>query len=218
MEDPLHPDRLSFPAPLPPDLRLIETFGWDGRTFPRLDRHLARLARSAARLGLPQEAGAVARALAPLGGPDPLRIRLTLDRTGRVEVTAAPLGPPPRHWHLALAAERLEAKDPWLGVKTTMRHRYDRARAALPAGVDELIFANAADRLCEGTITTLFFDLGQGLQTPPLAEGCLPGCLREELLETGRCSETPLPLARLPEADLWMGNSLRGLIPATLLP
>ncbi|TKA96226.1 aminotransferase class IV, partial [Cereibacter changlensis] len=32
-------------------LRLIETLGWDGAVFPREERHLARLARAAARFG-----------------------------------------------------------------------------------------------------------------------------------------------------------------------
>lgn len=106
--------------------------------------------------------------------------------------------------------------DPRLAHKTTDRALYDRARAALPAGVDEYLFLNERGEAAEGTITTLFFDLGDGLRTPPLSSGCLPGCLRAELLATGRAREEPLPASLLPRAKLWMGNSLRGLIPAVL--
>ena len=105
---------------------------------------------------------------------------------------------------------------PRLAHKTTDRALYDRARAALPAGVDEYLFLNERGEAAEGTITTLFFDLGDGLRTPPLSSGCLPGCLRAELLATGRAREEPLPASLLPRAKLWMGNSLRGLIPAVL--
>jgi 4-amino-4-deoxychorismate lyase len=86
----------------------------------------------------------------------------------------------------------------------------------LPAGVDEAIFANRRGEICEGTISNLFFDMGSGLRTPPLACGLLPGVLRAELLETGRAREAVLTLADLGSARLWCGNALRGLIPARL--
>lgn len=204
------------PGDLTPDLRLIETLGWDGRRLVRVERHLSRLARSAARLGFAHDPKAVAAALVPITGPAPLRVRLTLAQDGAVEVTHAPLAPNPALWRVALAQTRLDAGDPWLGIKTTRRQLYDRDRAALPAGIDEWLYANRQGELCEGTITNIFFDLGSGLCTPPLGCGLLPGCLRAELLDTGAAREAVLTLDDLPRARLWMGNSLRGLIPATL--
>jgi len=204
------------PSDLTPDLRLIETLGWDGQRLLRLERHLDRLARSAARLGFVHDPDAVTEALSAITGPSPLRVRLTLAQDGRTEVTHAPLAPNPALWHVALAETQLDASDPWLGLKTTRRQLYDRDRAALPSGTDEYIYANQYGELCEGTITTLFFDLGSGLCTPPLRCGLLPGCLRAELLETGAAREAALKLVDLPRARLWMGNSLRGLIPARL--
>lgn len=201
---------------LTPELRLIETLGWSGTGFTRLERHLDRLARSAARLGFAHDPDAIAKALAPITGPTPLRVRLTLAQDGAIDVTHAPLAPNPPLWRVALAETRLDAADKWLRVKTTRRQLYDQGRAALPAGTDEYIYANRRGELCEGTITTLFFDLGTGLCTPPLACGLLPGCLRAELLDTGAAREAVLTLEALPRARLWMGNSLRGLIPATL--
>jgi 4-amino-4-deoxychorismate lyase len=211
----------------PAELKVIETLRWaPDEGFCRLARHLARAERTCARLRIAFDRAACEAALsgAVAAAPAPaLRCRLTLDRQGRVEVTAAPLGNAPARWRATVSRERLTAEDPWLRVKTTRRRLYDDTRAALPAGIDEVIFLNQAGEVCEGTITNIFARLGgqaeeQRLVTPPLACGLLPGILREELLETGAATEQRLTLADLREAEaVFLGNSLRGLIPAELV-
>lgn len=187
-----------------PGLKLIETALWDGAAAPRWALHLARLRHSAALLGWdcpPIE----------VSGPEhPARLRLTLDGAGRVEWQVAALPPAKSLWRLGRAGERLRSADPWLRVKSTRRAAYDRARAELPEGLDELVFLNERDEVCDGSITTVFFDRGQGLRTPPLSCGLLPGVLRAELA----CPEEVLRAADLPKVRLWVGNALRGLIPA----
>lgn len=199
-----------------PELRLIETFGWDGAAYPRLDRHLARMQSSAGVLGFACDPARLRAALPEAPGPAPLRLRLTLSRDGRVELTTAPLPPAAPRWRIAVAPVPVLAADPRLAHKTTDRAIYDRTRAALPAGIDEMVFLNERGEVAEGTITNLFFDLGQGLRTPPATSGCLPGCLRAELLDARRAQVAVLAAADLRHARLWMGNSLRGLIPAEL--
>ncbi len=187
-----------------PGLRLIETVLWDGRAAPRWALHLARLRRSAAMLGWDSPE-------VPVAGPDhPARLRLTLDRDGAVEWTVAALPPARAEWRLGVAAERLQSDDPWLRVKSTRREAYDRARATLPDGLDEVIFLNERGEVCDGSITSVFFDRGQGMRTPPVSSGLLPGVLRAEL----GCPEEVLQAADLPWVQLWVGNALRGLIPA----
>ena len=68
-----------------PGLKLIETMLWDGHAAPRWALHLDRLQRSARMLGwsCPD--------LAPQGPDHPARLRLSLDRAGRVEWTVAAL-------------------------------------------------------------------------------------------------------------------------------
>ena len=191
-----------------PDLRLIETLLWDGERFPRLALHEARLARSAAALGWPMPEG-LDQALAGL--PDqPQRVRLTLAASGVLAVERAPLPAAKVEWVVGLAEARLESADPWLRVKSTRRAVYDAARAALPAGLDEVIFLNERGEVCEGTITSVFFDRGQGMRTPPLASGLLPGVLRAELA----VNEEVLRADDLADVRLWVGNALRGLIAA----
>lgn len=190
-----------------PGLRLIETVLWDGTRAPRWALHLARLRRSAGLLGwdCPE--------VAPLGPDHPARLRLTLDRGGQLGWETAPLPPTKPEWRLGLATERLRSDDLWLTIKSTRRGFYDRARAALPSGLDEVLFLNERGEVCDGTITTVFFDRGQGLRTPPLACGLLPGVLRAEL----GCPEELLVPADLPSVQLWVGNALRGLIPARFI-
>ena len=192
------------------DARLIETLLWDGTAFPRLPLHLARLLAGASALGFPCDPGTVERALRGAVGDGPLRVRLTLGAAGDVEVTVAALPAAAAEWRVGLAAARLASGDPWLRVKSTRRAAYDAARAGLAAGLDEVVFLNERGEVCDGTITTVFFDRGAGMRTPPLSSGLLPGVLRAELA----VPEEVLAAADLPRVKLWVGNALRGLIPA----
>ena len=199
-----------------PDLKLIETLRWDGAVFARLDLHLARLESSATALGWAcGDAWAALQAAAPM---NPARVRLTLDGHGRFEITSSKLPAGPSRWRLGLAAQRLRAQDAWLTVKSTNRAAYDHARATLPTGLDEVIFQNEQGDICDGTITTVFFDRGAGLRTPPLTCGVLPGVLRADLLAAGAAHEEVLHVSDLGHVQLWVGNSLRGLFPALFIP
>lgn len=211
MESPL---RRAAPA----GLVLIETMRWEpGRGVLRLAAHLARLARGAAALGVPLDRAEIDRALAVVAGGAPQRVRLTLDLGSSIAVAATPLQPDRPPWTVAVAAARLDSRDPWLRLKTSRRPAYDAARAALPPGVDELVFLNERDEVCEGSITTVFLDRGEGLVTPPLGCGLLPGVLRAELLARGAAREAVLGADDLASGTLYVGNALRGLIPARLV-
>jgi 4-amino-4-deoxychorismate lyase len=190
-----------------PGLRLIETVLWDGAQAPRWALHEARLRRSAKMLGW------TCPEIAPAGPDHPARLRLTLDREGAVDWTVAALPPAKAEWRVGLASEQLRSDDFWLRVKSTRRGAYDRARASLRADLDEVILLNERGEVCDGSITTVFFDRGHGMRTPPLACGLLPGVLRAEL----GCPEEVLSAGDLPNVRLWVGNALRGLIPAVFI-
>lgn len=210
MESPLRP-------PNEPDFRLIETLAYQpGDGFVRKAAHLSRMARTARALELPFDLDAANRALQPANGDQPLRCRLTLDTSGCFDLTIAALADKPPLWRVAIADQVLASDDPWLRHKTTRRAVYDTARAALPDGVDELLFLNERAELCEGTITNLFIEVVDGtLVTPALSCGLLPGILRQELLDKETVTEAVLSLTDLQNASsLFVGNSLRGLIPA----
>ena len=199
-------------------VEIIETLRYaPGSGAERADAHLDRMARSARALGFAfDRAGAEAR-LTAVAGPVPLRVRLTLAVDGTLALATAPLAPTAPLWRIALSDVQLDAADPWLAHKTSHRALYDSARAMLPDGIDEMIFANRDGALCEGTITNLFVERGGRLVTPPVTDGLLPGVLRAELLAQGRAVEGRLRREDLADAKcLFVGNALRGLIPACL--
>lgn len=196
-------------------VQLIETLRWDGAAMVRLSLHLARLEASARRLGFPcdpQAAEAALRAAAPAGLA--ARLRLTLDRAGTAQAVAALLPATRAEWRLGLAGARLRSDDPWLSVKSTRRAVYDDARAGLPSGLEEALFLNERGEVCDGTITTVFFEMAGGLCTPPVTCGLLPGVLRADMLARGQVREAVLQGGDLARVRLWVGNSLRGLMPA----
>ena len=212
----------SFRDPIPPGTRLIETFRFNARTqtVDRRDLHRARLERTAEAFGYPLDNEDIRAKLQAMECDAELRCRLTLAEDGTVEIKAAPMPlPEQREWVLAISDQRLRSDDPWLRYKTTERALYDETRADLPRGVDEVIFLNEREEVCEGTITNIFVTLESGeMVTPPVSCGLLPGVLRQSLLDAGEVKEQVVDLPLLRSAkQIHVGNSLRGLIPARLI-
>ncbi len=205
------------------DFSLIETLRYEPDTgFIRLRLHLARLTRSARRIGFPQPVGALERLQqAVAGATTPQRVRLTLDENATIEVTTAPFTPlaPDTTWTIRIADQRLDSSDKLLRIKTSRRAVYEAARAEYTtADADEVLMLNERDEACEGTITSIFLDDGSGmLRTPPISCGLLAGVLRTELIcqrkaRVGRVTRDDLQMGKL-----YVGNSLRGLIPAKIV-
>lgn len=204
------------------DFSLIETLRYEPDAgFVRLRLHLARLKRSARRLDFSGADGALAELQKAVEGANsPLRVRLTLDRGGAIAVTTATFTPlaPDTVWRVRLAQTRLSSEDRLLRVKTTRRGIYETARAEVPASeADEVLLLNEKGEVCEGTITSIFLDDGSGaLKTPPIACGLLAGVLRTELICQRRARVARLTPDDLANGQLYVGNSLRGLIRAKL--
>ncbi len=203
---------------------LIETLRWEPQGgFLRGERHLARLAASAATLSFAFERAGVEQALTKaVGGDTPLRVRLALSASGQTEVTAQAFVPLSSGtvWTLRIASIRLASTDMLLRHKTTRRQAYDTARAEFAGeAADEVILLNEAGEVCEGTITSIFVDMGDDgpLRTPALACGLLAGVLRGEMIDRGEAVEDVIRLEMLRSGRaVYVGNSLRGLIRAKL--
>jgi len=185
---------------------VFETCRVTGGAAFALTRHLARLARSAAGLGLPR--------------PDEDRVREAVDAVlaarpltrGRLRITwtsgPGPLGSE-RHGGSTLVVAASAAAQPasspsvvvvpWTrneraataGLKTTSyAENVVALRRALAAGAGEALLANTRGELCEGTGSNVVVQLRDGrgrpereLVTPPLSSGCLAGVTRALLLE-----------------------------------
>ena len=165
-----------------------------------LTRHLDRLARSAAGLGLPApDLDDVRRGVAAVldGTADPLgRLRITY--TGGRAPMGSGRGDGPGT--LAVGYGAIEpaapttavATVPWTrnegaataGLKTTSYADNVIALAhAKERGATEAVLANTAGHLCEGTGSNVFYVVDGEVRTPTLASGCLAGVTRALVLE-----------------------------------
>ncbi|SDO90131.1 para-aminobenzoate synthetase / 4-amino-4-deoxychorismate lyase [Klenkia soli] len=201
------------------EFELLETLGHTAAGgFTHLPEHLARLTDSAAYCGFACDHVEVVVALEEaVAGRTASRVRVTLDRAGRVQVVVtdppAPTGPV----RLAVDTVPVDSADPWLQHKTTRRDVYTAAAARHP-GADDVVLVNERGEVTETTIATLCVQLGGRWWTPPTTSGCLPGTARARLLAEGALQERVLTVADLHAAqELAVASSLRGHRPAVLL-
>lgn len=199
-------------------VNLIETLRYEpGEGLVRVQRHLARLARSAAWLGCPAPTEAIFERLMALQSAVPLRVRVELAQDGTFVITTAPLGAGPRSDRVAIARSPVERANPFLQHKTTERALFHAATQYAQAhGFADVLFRNEDGEVTEGAISNVFLKREGVLLTPPVRAGLLPGVLREELLETGNAREQVLYVDDLRSGELFLGNSLRGLRPVVL--
>ncbi len=87
-------------------------------------------------------------------------------------------------------------------------------RNAAAAGVDERLFLNTKDQICEGTVSNIFFVKQGKLYTPDTRCGLLPGILREYICETQHVEEVIIYPENLKEyEECFVTNSLMGIMP-----
>ncbi len=184
-----------------------------------LSRHLTRLNRSAAGLGLPEaDLDAIrAGALAVIENTAPVPLaRMRITATAGIAPLGSERGSSDLTVIIALAAQQPPAAAvdvvvvPWprnehgalAGLKTTSYAENVRALGyAAEQGGKEAIFANTAGQLCEGTGTNVFVVSGGRLITPPLSAGCLAGVTRSLVIEWVGAAENNLPISALANAE-----------------
>jgi 4-amino-4-deoxychorismate lyase len=217
---------------------------YGGRPF-KLDEHLARLAGSGERIGLPsvdlEECAHLAQsAIEAAGEPDAvLRLYWTAGREGENRPTALALvSALPPHLDemrargikvvalpLGLEAD-LRAFAPWLlgGVKSTSYAVNMAAEAeARRRGADDAVFLARDEIVLEGPVTNVWWRLERVLYTPALELGILAGVTRATLMTEAAAAgyevrEGVFPLAHLAAADeAFTTSSIREVMPVVEL-
>jgi branched-chain amino acid aminotransferase len=215
---------------------VFETLKVDrGKAFA-LTRHLDRLERSAAVLGLvPPDREVIFAAVEEvlfanaelLGETARLRITLTggvsplgIDRgsSGPTLIVAVmPSVAWPESTSLSTVPWTRNERSAIAGAKTiSYAENLVAMSYARERGASEAIFANTLGNLCEGTGSNIFVVVNGVAMTPPISSGCLGGITRELVLEWSDALEEDLRMEILQTADeVFLTSSTRDVHPVT---
>ena len=197
-----------------PVFDLLETILWTPDTgYFLLDLHLERLAESAEYFDFACDLSEIAMALnsAAAEFSRAMRLRLLLNRQGRLVLQSFPLPEPAQTVPLrvALAAGPVQSDNIWLFHKTTHRRVYEDAQAMFPQA-DDVILWNEKGELTESAKANLVLDLNGRLVTPPVSCGLLAGVFRRHLLENEQLREQAVTLEDLQASrKVYLINSVR---------
>jgi len=207
----------------PPAFDLLETILWTPeRKLWLLPYHLKRLGQSAEYFSFKLDSEQVRRQLTDCTSAlpkKPHRLRLLVTKSGAVSVAASVLEPGASIFtDIALAAEPVDAANPFLYHKTTCRQVYQHALKLAPGAADVLLY-NQKGEITESTIANVVVDLRGRLYTPPLRCGLLPGTLRAYLLERGLIMEKAVTIEQLASCPrIFLFNAVRGMQQVRLIP
>lgn len=90
-------------------------------------------------------------------------------------------------------------------------------------GFDEAVFLNIYDKVCEGTISNIFFVKDKIIHTPSINCGILSGILRDKVIETINYLDFELSIGEYEKKDLYnadeifLTNSLMDIMPVNTL-
>ena len=204
-----------------PPADIIETCLWTPKDgIVRGKAHKARMMKSAKALGYPfnpAQYDALTEGIKTETNDQ--HIRMTLSADGDLNLSQKDFVSLDRP-KIMVSPHKLSKKVQYSKHKISRRNFYDKERERLKAltGIDEVIFLNESGKLCEGSFTSIFIEKDGKLLTPALKTGILPGVLRAELLRSKKARTADLTEDDLLGAkNIYIGNSMRGLMPAALI-
>ncbi len=200
---------------------LLETLALERGAYGLLERHLARMEKSARHFRFVFDRAAASSALAALAhrhAEGAWRVRLLCARDGRLRSEIAALDPVPAQRVCRLAESAVSSADEFLRHKTTRRETYAHHAPPGQAAFDTLLY-NERGELTEFTRANLALLIDGVILTPPLSSGLLNGTLREEFVARGEWVERVLTREDLPRASRigWV-NSVRGWVDVSVAP
>lgn len=215
----------------PREFRLFETIKWTkAHEWFLLPLHLRRLKDSAFyfdftfdRSIILSEMKKVARELRKaVRGKGAMRVKLLLDRSGKVGFEYGPLSDLPALPRIGLADRRTDSRDVSYFHKTTLRPLYDEELSkGVKRGLFDVVFLNERGELTEGARSNVILRRGNQYATPPISCGILKGTYRTFLMnnKTFLLEERVLKLDDLLQADeVFLCNALRGMVKVEIHP
>ncbi|NPD30424.1 aminotransferase class IV [Eggerthellaceae bacterium zg-1084] len=202
-------------------LGAFETIGVENGHLALLDDHLARLSRAAAFLELPMdeaalrtEAGRQALSQGGARGRHALRLTLTARNT-LFELRPNPYGLDELHRGLSCCIGRLRRNPhaPLTFHKTLCcGDSILEKRHAKRQGFDEPLLLSTEGLLCEGAVTNVFLLTDDGLVTPSVKSGLLPGTMRAWVMRRTEVTEREVdPRELLQAREVLLTNALMGI-------
>lgn len=229
---------------------LFETIRMHGERGVLLSRHLNRMVRDAGRLGIPVALGDLRKAFTAAVlhyasrytgkecGDWILKLTLTRGEGGRgyrpgagirpsLMVSASAMPALPARAGVAVDFSRIPLTvNPLLtGIKSLNRLEQVMAAREIDGEIFEVIMADSAGNLVEGTRTNLLLKVHDGWATPPLKSLAVAGILRQWLLEQLRARGESVEERVVSIEDimapncqgLYLLNSVLGVVPVSQL-
>ena len=196
---------------------LFETLRVDEGQAGDMEAHLDRLFYSLPRVGIdpPEDREALADAVTAVASASPwpvARMRIAVTPETRL-VSLAPYTPPTGPVSAVLLPEPwIWSRSPLAGLKS-LSYQANRLALRRAGGAFEALLLNERGQLVEGSRSNVILALPDGLFTPPVEDGCLPGTVRRRLLERGEIAERSLTPGDLQAASkVLLTNSLIGVL------
>ncbi|AZZ37893.1 hypothetical protein CIK05_14150 [Bdellovibrio sp. qaytius] len=110
--------------------------------------------------------------------------------------------------------------------KTTERTAWNNLLKQKDEKADDVLVINGQGLATETSIYSVFYKLGDNMFTPPITDGCMHSVFQAHHIKKGsitvndrtyKLSVRSLPASELPNVELYVGNSVRGLNRANLL-
>ena len=130
-------------------------------------------------------------------------------------MTAVPLGTKPSSVSLCTVDWVRNERSPLAGLKSTSwGENASVLRFARTNGFDNAILCDSTGRLSECTTSNLYLVIDEQIVTPSLDSGCLPGIIREVLIDEQFVSEKDLVPSDLALAtEVFITSSTTGIVP-----
>ncbi|GBF49752.1 putative para-aminobenzoate synthase component I [Leptospira ryugenii] len=211
-------------SPTFPDFEILESFLLCEGRFRFLQDHLQRMKESAFRFGFPFDENKAYSTLKVVSEQrnGSYKIRFLLSKEGHFKYETSPFSRDRSKTKvkLVMAKQPLDKKNIFVYHKTTNRSFYDeQSNVKKEKLADDVLFLDEDGNLAETQIRNVFYKWKGHWYTPSLRKGGLPGILRKRLLQKAWVQIRDLHIEEIEDVEeILVGNSLRGLSPASLVP